>query len=44
MEIVMYVIKYTFVLALGVEAILMVRAVVNLVREKARQPAPPATE
>lgn len=41
MELIITVIKYTFVVALGVEAVLIGRAIVNLAREKARAAAKP---
>lgn len=39
MELVVSVIKYTFVVALGVEALIITRAIIRLAREKARTTA-----
>jgi hypothetical protein len=39
MEIVAAIIKYGFVIALGVEAVVIIRAIVRLAREKARPAA-----
>lgn len=49
MELVIGVLKYAFVIALGVEALLIGRALFNLARDKAHEaapqaPAPPAEE
>jgi hypothetical protein len=43
MELIIAAIKYIFVVALGVEAILIGRAIMNLAREKARAAAQPST-
>ncbi|MDZ4720487.1 MAG: hypothetical protein SH847_18690 [Roseiflexaceae bacterium] len=42
MELATSIIKYLFVIALGIEGLLIVRAVVNLARDKARTAKPPA--
>lgn len=42
MEIIISLIKYTFVVALGVEALLVARALFNLARDKAREANAPA--
>jgi hypothetical protein len=42
MNIVISIIKYTFVVALGVEGLLIARALVSLARDKARSANPPA--
>lgn len=41
MEVIVSLIKYIFVIALAVEAMLILRALVNLAREKARPIAAP---
>jgi hypothetical protein len=43
MDTFIYIVKYGFVLALTVEAGLIIRAVVNLARDKARPATPPVT-
>jgi hypothetical protein len=42
MELMSSIIKYTFVVALGVEALLVARALFNLARDKAREANLPA--
>lgn len=44
MEILINILKYGFLVALTVEAALIGRALVGMVREKARAAAPPAQE
>ncbi|WP_298818217.1 hypothetical protein [Chloroflexus sp.] len=44
MEIIPTLLKYTFVVAVVVEAVLIGRAIFNLAREKARAATSPATE
>ncbi len=36
MELVVSIIKYTFVVALGIEAVIIARAIIRLAREKSR--------
>ena len=36
MELIVSIIKYTFVIALGIEALMITRAIIRLAREKAR--------
>jgi hypothetical protein len=36
MELVVSIIKYTFVIALGIEAVIITRAIIQLAREKSR--------
>jgi hypothetical protein len=42
MEVIVSILKYLFVLALGVEVALIVRALYRLARDKAREAAAPA--
>jgi hypothetical protein len=44
METLIYILKYGFLVALGVEVVLIGRALVGMVREKARAAAAPAPQ